>query len=172
MKWLFLCRAAILQSQWPTWFNSSFPLQFSVPQRPPSNVGLLTFNLTSPSDSHCDWMNVTKKSKSTKDEFLCGLRESLQPKVNGAHSTCHGLHGCKIKIFSSFKVQGLFFCIAIKEFMLLTFVALWRNYFGFHWNGTKLLEMSPIKKKKKRCEFWSPQNQRLGKNLWFEHIQH
>lgn len=102
--------------------------------------------------------------KSAKDEVLCCLRESPQPKVNSAKSICHGLHGCKIKNFFLFKVHSGFTPMAVflfpraffssrqigssskKERSPLAFVALWRGYFGFHWNGTESPEMSPIRK--------------------------
>lgn len=102
--------------------------------------------------------------KSAVDEFLCCLRASPQPKVNSAKSICHGLHGWKIKNFFLFKVHSGFTPMAAfffpraflssqadwqlskKERSPLEFVALWRGYFGFHWNGTESPEMSPIRK--------------------------
>lgn len=159
MKWLLLFCAAILQSQRPLDQLFHHPtLQFhsnTIPQQP---VGLSTF-VFSGFQIHCvtEWAaqrwrdNISVAGvlfKAPRVIFLCGLKKSLQPKVNGANSICHGLHGGKIKNFFLFKAQGFFLpCISKKERRQLTFVALCRVYFGFLWNGTKLLEMSPIKRK-------------------------
>lgn len=159
MKWLLLCCAAILQSQRPTW--STLPSSHSsFPQQNDSPTACWTFNFClirsfkltvwlngRPKDEETTFLWQGFSLKAPRVIFLCGLKKSLQPKVNGANSICHGLHGGKIKNFFLFKAQGFFLlCISKKERRQLSFVALCRVYFGFHWNGTKLLEMPPIKK--------------------------